>query len=322
MALRESEAIVLRSYPLREADLLVTSSLPDSLERLGLGWERLHERFPWLCQVAIVGHAPPEENRPGHDLTYQATVGLVAPPTMPLTLLADMAGAQTAVTHSLGVLLERSRTGMGVLSYVPIAEAVDFFTLPLRYQLTIPGGRLGGAFPYYNIYPTADGWLAAQAPTRPLMGLPRDVWIHPFEALAMARTGDVAGAQVLIATTPADCYLCLRVRGEIAAQKGDWLAAESWFAQAIRQAPSLPFAYAGRGQARLARGDPAGAIADFTLAHRASPRFADPLAGWGDALARQGDWKAALAKYDAALKVAPAWAALRQARDAAARRTG
>jgi crotonobetainyl-CoA:carnitine CoA-transferase CaiB-like acyl-CoA transferase len=117
---------------LGEADLLVTSSLPDSLERLGLGWERLHERFPWLCQVAIVGHAPPEENRPGHDLTYQATVGLVAPPTMPLTLLADMAGAQTAVTHSLGVLLERSRTGMGVLSYVPIAEAVDFFTRPLR----------------------------------------------------------------------------------------------------------------------------------------------------------------------------------------------
>ncbi len=148
---------------LGEADLLVTSSLPDSLERLGLGWDRLHERFPRLCQVAIVGHAPPEENRPGHDLTYQATVGLVAPPAMPLTLLADMAGAQTAVTHALGALLERSRTGMGVLSYVPIAEAVDFFTLPLRYELTIPGGRLGGAFPYYNLYPTADGWLAVAA---------------------------------------------------------------------------------------------------------------------------------------------------------------
>jgi hypothetical protein len=35
----------------------------------------------------------------GHDLTYQASVGLVAPPAMPLTLLADMAGAQTTVSH-------------------------------------------------------------------------------------------------------------------------------------------------------------------------------------------------------------------------------
>lgn len=148
---------------LAAADVLVTSSLPSSLERLGLGWARLHAQFPKLCQVAIIGHAPPEQERTGHDLTYQASVGLLAPPAMPLTLLADMAGAQTAVSHVLGVLLERSRTGAGTLSYVPIAEALDFFTLPLRYELTIPGGRLGGAFPYYNLYPTANGWLAVAA---------------------------------------------------------------------------------------------------------------------------------------------------------------
>ena len=143
--------------------MLVTSSLPSSLARLGLGWTRLHEEFPKLCQVAIVGHAPPEQDRPGHDLTYQATVGLLTPPAMPLTLLADMAGAQTAVSHTLGVLLERSRTGAGAMSFVPIADAVDFFTLPLRYELTLPGGRLGGGFPFYNLYPTAEGWLAVAA---------------------------------------------------------------------------------------------------------------------------------------------------------------
>lgn len=191
-----------------------------------------------------------------------------------------------------------------------------FYGLP-AFWIPAASGNWAGALTGIR---AADAWLAARAPTRPLMGLPRDVWIHPFEALAMARTGDVAGAQALIATTPVDCYLCLRVRGEIAAQKRDWPAAEIWFAQAIRQAPSLPFAYAGRGQARLARGDLAGAIADFALAHRVSPRFADPLTGWGDALARQGDWKAALAKYDEALKYAPAWRELNQARDAALRR--
>jgi crotonobetainyl-CoA:carnitine CoA-transferase CaiB-like acyl-CoA transferase len=148
---------------LAAADLLVTSSLPSSLERLGLDWPRLHAQFPRLCQVAIVGHAPPELERTGHDLTYQATMGLLSPPAMPLTLLADMAGAQTAVSHALAVLAERARSGEGVLSYVPIAGALEFFTLPLRYGLTVPGGRLGGAMPFYNIYPTRDGWLAVGA---------------------------------------------------------------------------------------------------------------------------------------------------------------
>ena len=152
----------LGSY-LSAADLLVTSSLPASLDRLGLAWPRLHAQFPRLCQVAIIGHAPPEENRPGHDLTYQATVGLLTPPAMPLTLLADMAGAQTAVSYALAVLAERARTGEGTFSQVPIADALEFFTLPLRHELTKPGGSLGGGVPYYNLYPTADGWLAVAA---------------------------------------------------------------------------------------------------------------------------------------------------------------
>ena len=82
---------------------------------------------------------------------------------MPLTLLGDMAGAQTAVSQVLGALMERERTGTGVFSYVPIADSLDFFTLPLRYGLTVPGGPLGGAAPFYNIYPTLQGWLAVAA---------------------------------------------------------------------------------------------------------------------------------------------------------------
>ena len=68
---------------LGDADLLLTSSRPSALERLGLGWSELHSRFPRLCQVAIIGHVPPHEEQPGHDLTYQASLGLVDPPHMP-----------------------------------------------------------------------------------------------------------------------------------------------------------------------------------------------------------------------------------------------
>ena len=145
------------------ADVLITSTLPSSLERLGLSWPHLHARFPRLCQVAIVGYPPPKEELTGHDLTYQATVGLLRPPALPSTLVADMAGAQAAVTETFAVLAERARTGEGVLSLVPIAQALDFFTLPLRHGMTGEGRHLGGALPYYNLYPTREGWLAVAA---------------------------------------------------------------------------------------------------------------------------------------------------------------
>ena len=145
------------------ADLLVTSSLGSSLERLGLAWPALHAKFPKLCQVAIVGYPPPDDELTGHDLTYQASVGLLSPPAMPKTLLADMAGAQATVTAALAAILLRSRTGVGNFTQVPIAGALDFFTLPLRHRLTATGAHLGGGVPNYSLYQTADGWLAVAA---------------------------------------------------------------------------------------------------------------------------------------------------------------
>ncbi len=148
---------------LAEADVLITSSLLSSLARMQLDWTPLHARFPRLCQVAIVGYAPPDDELTGHDLTYQASVGLVRPPAMPATLLADMAGAQAAVTETFAVLAERTRTGAGVFSLVPIAGALEFYTLPLEHGMTVTGGHLGGALPQYNLYPTREGWLAVAA---------------------------------------------------------------------------------------------------------------------------------------------------------------
>jgi tetratricopeptide (TPR) repeat protein len=104
----------------------------------------------------------------------------------------------------------------------------------------------------------------------------------------MAHAGDVVGAEALAFTMPLDCYLCLRVRGQISAIKRDWPAAERWYSEAVRQAPSLPFAFLEWGEILLAKGDIEGAIANFDSAHKKTPHFADALKGWGDALARQG----------------------------------
>ena len=94
---------------LGESDLLLTSSRPAALERLGLGRNTLQAQFPRLCHVAIVGHSHPDENKPGHDLTYQASLGLVDPPHLPRALLADLGGAEEAVTSAVSLLLARER---------------------------------------------------------------------------------------------------------------------------------------------------------------------------------------------------------------------
>jgi crotonobetainyl-CoA:carnitine CoA-transferase CaiB-like acyl-CoA transferase len=144
-------------------DLLITATRPAALERLGLNWATLHDRFPRLCQVAIVGYPAPRENEPGHDLTYQASLGLLSPPDMPLTLLADMAGAELAVSRALALLLNRERGWGAGYAEVALSKAAAAMAEPLSHGCTVPGALLGGGVPEYNIYRTTDGWIAVAA---------------------------------------------------------------------------------------------------------------------------------------------------------------
>ena len=148
---------------LDSADLLISASRPAAMERLGLDWVTLHQKFPRLCQVAIIGYPAPRENEAGHDLTYQASLGLLTPPYMPRTLLADMAGAEMTVSSALGLLLHRERSAESGYAEVALSEAAASIAEPLRYGCTAPGANLGGGIPEYNIYKSADGWVAVAA---------------------------------------------------------------------------------------------------------------------------------------------------------------
>jgi alpha-methylacyl-CoA racemase len=148
---------------LRHADLLVTSSRPRALARLGLGWNELHQRLPRLCQVGIVGFAAPDEDRPGHDLMYQAVAGLIEPPHLPRVLVADLAGAERAVTAALALLFARERGGEAGVTWIALAEAAAPFADPIRCRATHAGGPLRGGSPLYGLYPTRSGWIALAA---------------------------------------------------------------------------------------------------------------------------------------------------------------
>lgn len=130
---------------------------------------------------------------------------------------------------------------------------------------------------------------------------------------ALLMLGRAAEARAVADALPRDCHDCLIASGDAAQAVGDRQAADRWYDEAARQAPSLPQAHEAWGRARLARGDRAGAIEAFREAGRRSPNWADPLKGWGDALAGQGDHKAALKKYAAAAERAPRWGALQLA---------
>lgn len=161
--LRASEDLERLRALLREADLLITATRASALGRAGLDWPSLAGLAPRLCHVAVVGEAAPNDDRAGHDLTYQARAGLLSPPAMPRSVFADLAAAQRAVSAALGALIERDRSGRGVRVEVAIVDAAASFAVPLADGLTSKRGVLGGALPAYNLYPAADGWVAVAA---------------------------------------------------------------------------------------------------------------------------------------------------------------
>lgn len=89
------------------ADVLLTAMRPSALCRLGLG--DAPGRYPGLSHVEIVGYDGDLEERPGHDLTYQASHGTLQPPAMPRVPVADLLGSERAVSTALSALYAARR---------------------------------------------------------------------------------------------------------------------------------------------------------------------------------------------------------------------
>jgi alpha-methylacyl-CoA racemase len=149
---------------LADTDVFLASHRPSALARLGLDAATLHREFPSLGHVNIVGDtANPDE--PGHDLTYQARAGLLpmlsrveGPQGLPLTLVADMAGAER--THAT---INEVARHPGSSRVIGLYDALRDLAAPLRHGLTATGGHLGGGNPAYGIYAAREGAIAVGA---------------------------------------------------------------------------------------------------------------------------------------------------------------
>lgn len=148
---------------LAHTDILLTSFRPSALVKLGLGWKTLHKQYPQLSLIEVVGAPGPLAEIPGHDLTYQAEVGLVPGMDLPASLFADMGGALMASEAALQALLVQKTTGKGTRHEVALSTAAAWLALPRQWGMTTPKGAVGGAHAGYKIYPCKNGRVAMAA---------------------------------------------------------------------------------------------------------------------------------------------------------------
>jgi crotonobetainyl-CoA:carnitine CoA-transferase CaiB-like acyl-CoA transferase len=104
------------------ADVVVENFRPGTMERLGLGYERLQARNPGLIMASVSGFGAtgPGSRRPGYDVLAQAMGGLMAvtgepggPPLKAGFSVADIGAGMWAAFGILAALHARSRTGRG-----------------------------------------------------------------------------------------------------------------------------------------------------------------------------------------------------------------
>jgi crotonobetainyl-CoA:carnitine CoA-transferase CaiB-like acyl-CoA transferase len=156
---------------LARTDVLLTSFRPSAIEKLGLGWKKLHTLNHALSHVAIVGAPGALGEEPGHDLTYMADNDLVSGLELPPTLYADMGGSVMASEAVLQAVLHQREvyagTGephpQGVFIEVALSSAASYLGLPRAWGLTKPGAAVGGGHAGYRVYPCKDGRVAVAA---------------------------------------------------------------------------------------------------------------------------------------------------------------
>ena len=148
---------------LAKTDLLLTSFRPSALTKLGLSWKTLHKQYPALSLIEVVGAPGLLAEIPGHDLTYQAEVGLVNGMDLPPSLFADMGGALMASEAALKALIGLKTTGKGSRHEVALSDAAAWLALPRQLRMTTPEGAVGGAHAGYRIYACKNGRVALAA---------------------------------------------------------------------------------------------------------------------------------------------------------------
>lgn len=161
---------------LATADVLVENYRPGALEKLGLGWEQLHEISPKLIMVRISGYGQtgPLRGKPGFGAIGEAMGGIRyttgspdQPPSRTGISIGDSLASLHAVIGALMALLHvKTKNGNGQVVDVSLVESVfnvmesivpEFDQLGHVRERT--GGKLPGICPSNTYQTSDDAWI-------------------------------------------------------------------------------------------------------------------------------------------------------------------
>jgi len=107
---------------LAKADILLENYRPGVMERLGYGWDSLHERYPRLIYGAVsgFGHTGPDSRRPAYDMVVQARGGVMSitgekdrDPVRVGASVGDIVAGMFLAQGVLTALYDREHSGKG-----------------------------------------------------------------------------------------------------------------------------------------------------------------------------------------------------------------
>jgi CoA:oxalate CoA-transferase len=172
--LRREEGKQLVLELVRHVDVVAENFRPGTMERLGLGYERLRAENPRLIYAALsgFGQTGPYRDLPAVDAVAQAMGGTMSlngepdgPPMRVGVSIGDMVGGLYLALGILAALRARDRTGEGQFLDVALMEAQMALCENAIVRHSAFGeapSRIGSRHPLvapFGPFPTADGWI-------------------------------------------------------------------------------------------------------------------------------------------------------------------
>lgn len=171
--LKSAEGVDIIRQLACNADVLIENLKPGAMEKLGLGWDVLHELNPKLTMVRISGYGQtgPYKERPGFGAIGEAMGGIRyttgepdgAPARAGISLGDSLASLHAVMGALMSLLRVKSGQGGGQMVDVSLVESVFNLMESLVPEYDLLGHvreRSGGALPGIapsNTYPTRDG---------------------------------------------------------------------------------------------------------------------------------------------------------------------
>lgn len=157
-----------------KADIVIENYRPGVMDKLGLGYEVLHELNPRLIYGAVSGFGSygPYAQRPGYDIVSQAMGGLMSvtgakggEPTRSGNAMGDILGGMNLVIGVLAAVNYRNMTGLGQRVDISLVDSVvaSLENAYVRYfkshEIPIRNGNAYASIAPYDAYRAKDGYV-------------------------------------------------------------------------------------------------------------------------------------------------------------------